>query len=84
MDEKILLIVFGIYVIGFCIAVYLSRDEIGKEYTDWIYCETRNKTISDICLVAMLWPAYLFAVLLIGPWLMLAKLIVKIFGKKHK
>lgn len=75
-----LLIVVGIYVIGFCISTYLFRYEIGEE-TENIIGDNYRKTSVDVCLKAMCWPGFLILILLFGPWLLLTELIVKLSKK---
>ena len=77
---EIVLIIIGIYIIGFCISVYLFRNEIGKK-TENILGDNYRKTSVDVCLKSMCWPGYLFLIILFGPWMLLTELIVKLSKK---
>lgn len=79
-DVKQLLIIIGIYIVGFCVMVFLLRNEIGEETED-IFGTKYKKTTIDICNKAMIWPGYLFLIILFGPWVLLTELIVKLSKK---
>ena len=74
------LIIIGIYIIGFCISVFLFKSELGEE-TENVFGTKYKKTSFDVCCKAMLWPGYAFLIILFGPWILLTELIVKLSKK---
>lgn len=80
MDFYILIMVIAIYFIGFCIAVYVLRDELGKE-TENIIGNVYSKTYMDICLKAMCWPLLILLIILFGPFMIVSKLILNLNKK---
>ena len=80
MNAHILLIIPIIYFIGFCIAVFLFKKDIGKK-TENLFGDSYTATYIDICLNAMCWPLWFFIITLIGPWLLLTKVILKLTKK---
>jgi hypothetical protein len=80
MDFYILIIVIAIYFIGFCIAVYVLRDELGEE-TENIMGNVYSKTYMDICLKAMCWPLLILLIILFGPFMIVSQLILNLTKK---
>lgn len=80
-DEQILAWVIAIYFIGFCISVYLCRNEIGEKTTN-MFGESYNKTSTDICLKSMCWPGYMILIILFGPFMVMSEIILKLTKNK--
>lgn len=80
MDFYILIAVIAIYFIGFCIAVYVLRDELGEE-TENIIGNVYSKTYMDICLKAMCWPLLILLIILFGPFMIVSQLILNLNKK---
>ena len=79
-DEQILIWVIFIYFIGFCIAVYVLRNELGEE-TENIIGDRYNKTYIDICMKAMCWPMIVLVFTIIGPFIGMSKIILNLTKK---
>ena len=79
-DEQILIWVIFIYFIGFCIAVYVLRNELGEE-TENIIGDRYNKTYIDICMKAMCWPMIVLVFIIIGPFIGMSKIILNLTKK---
>lgn len=80
MDFYILIAVIVIYFIGFCIAVYVLRNELGEE-TENIIGNVYSKTYMDICLKAMCWPLLILLIILFGPFMIVSQLILNLTKK---
>jgi hypothetical protein len=80
MDFYILIYIIAIYFIGFCIAVYVLRNELGKETED-IMGNVYSKTYMDICLKAMCWPLLILLIILFGPFMIVSQLILNLNKK---
>ena len=80
MDFYILITIISIYFIGFCIAVYVLRNELGEETED-LMGNRYNKTYIDICMKAMCWPIIALVFIIMGPFVGASKIILNLTKK---
>lgn len=76
MNLEILLWIIRIYLVGFVISVFLFKREIDEETED-IIGNRYKKSSTDVCLKSMCWPLLFLVLIVIGPFMLITKLICR-------